>query len=83
MLLPDMYCCACGKMVRYPVTFYVHLIPEKAFADCYGPLTSCPPPDDEGRSIPDDSESEEEEPEPDTEELYTYLSQYPNYSNGD
>ncbi len=39
----DLYCVTCGKLARCVVNDHMHLIPERAFAVCEGPLIVRPP----------------------------------------
>ncbi len=60
----ELYCCTCGKMAKCVVNDHMHLIPERAYADCAGPFAFCPPPDDGAFIFPD--VYEEDEPEDNT-----------------
>ncbi len=60
-MLPDLYCCSCGKQVRCVVNDHMHLVPERAFAVCEGPFAFCPPPDEGAFSIPDEPDEVEED----------------------
>lgn len=78
---PRLYCIECEEMVDGVWSFgstpmnHVIDVPELypddlGIAACYGPFTSCPPPEEGGLLLASDADFEQEEPEPTYEDVH-------------